>query len=216
MATERFRRRGAVHELRDLLPEVLIEAQGCDEITALSALRRAVETLCQSHGFGEESIATSVSREDVISGKVIRVSLPYSNLLRVVSVDEVDEDGTHMPLGKWRVERDAVAVSTRGLATPPEGERATVVVRAEFMPDVDAPVMDVDRFTKWRHLVVAWALKDLFAMPKQPWADTTRFQVYADRADRFLEDFLTTEQYFRNDARSRSAAPASASLNIFC
>lgn len=216
MATERFKRRGAVHELRDLLPEVLIEAQGCDEITALGALRRAVETLCQSHGFGEESIATSVSREDVASGKMIRVSLPYANLLRVVAVDEVDEDGGHKPLGKWRVERNAVAVSTRELATPPEGERATVVVRAEFIPDVDAPVMDVERFTKWRHLVVAWALKDLFAMPRQPWADTTRYALYAERADKFLEDFLIAEQYFGNDARSRSAAPATAWGNVFC
>ena len=216
MATERFRRRGAVNELRDLLPEVLIEAQGCDEITALSALRRTVETLCQSHGFGEESIATSVSREDVQAGKVVRVSLPYSTLLRVVSVDEVDADGGRRPLRKWRVERDFVAVPTRELATPPEGERATVVVRAEFMPDVDAPVMDVERFTKWRHLVVAWALKDLFAMPRQPWADTTRYALYAERADRFLEDFLITEQHFGNDARSRSAAPATACMNVFC
>lgn len=214
MSDERFKQRVMVRKLEDLLPEVLIEAQGCDEITALAALRRAVETLCQSHGFGEATLPVTLREKDVEAGRPCAAYLGGHNLLRVLSVTLFVPGREPEASDAWFTHGDRVIIGTSYLPTGKGDIRAEV--KAEFMPDVDGRVPDAERFTKWRHLVVAQALADLFAMPKQPWYDATRYLLYADRADRYLEDFLVTEHHYKGDARSPSAAPQNSSGNIFC
>lgn len=214
MAEERFKQRVMVRKLEDLLPEVLIEAQGCDEITALAALRRAVETLCQSHGFGEVTLPATIREEDIAARRPCVVSLGDMNLLRVLSVTQFVPGRKPEASDAWFVQDGRVFIGTSYLPTG-KGD-IKLRIKAEFMPDVDGRVPDAGRFTKWRHLVVAQALADLFAMPKQPWYDATRYLLYADRADRYLEDYLVTEHHYKGDARSPSAAPKDTSGNIFC
>ena len=206
---ERLRERVAVRRYSDLLPDVLIEAQGCDEITALAALRRSVETLSQSYGFCEADIFPVVTAESIKAGDDVRIGFPEESVLAVESVTT----SMGQPLERWTLADGILTLSTKEL---PSGRDVALCVHYSIMPSVDGEFPNPARFTKWRNLIVARALEDLFAMPKQPWADTTRFQLYRERASKWLEDFLITEHHFHGDARSRSAAQVTPAYNVFC
>ena len=212
MATKK---RHTIRKLTDLLPEILIEAQGCDEITAEAALRRAYEGLCMEYGFGEQTMWLTIHESDRDEEGDVRISLDNQNLLQVMSVCRKS---------RFDFEPVAFLYDGRELVIPrgalpftidKNGHGVGLRVTATFMPDVDEELRDAARVTKWRQLVVAKTLEDLFSMEGQRWTSAARYQVYASKADKMLETYLITERYYGNVAQSRSAA-SSPMFNVFC
>lgn len=203
-----MKRRSTLHSISDLLPEVLIEAQGCDEITAKAALRRAVETLCQNHSFGEQDLWFSVDKDDVTDENEVILPIDESIVSRINSVSYKGSRHQYVEISAfWENGRLYIPSNSLPIDTSRNGHKIGVKVNVDAMPDVDADIEDFERFTKWRHLIVDVALEDLLSMEGKPWANNTRYQFYARRALHSIEEFLLNENYSRGKVGERFAGP---------
>ena len=209
-------RRHTIRKLADLLPEVLIEAQGCDEITARAALTRAYEGLCVEYGFCEETMWLTVHKEDLAEDGCVHLSLDRQNVLQITEVSRKGANHTFLPIPFTYDGREVVIPH---LHLPSDLERnghgVGLRVKVQMMPDVDEDLKDVAMVTKWRNLIVAKTLEDLFSMEGQRWTSAARYQLYAAKAEKLVESFLITERHFGGVAQSRCAA-ASPAFNVFC
>ena len=216
MGKEKNRVRKTVRALEDLLPEVLIEAQGCDRVTALAALRRAYESLCQSYNFDERTFWVRVSEADRRTDGSAAVRLGRQNLIQVSSVCTKDPYGGFFAVA-FSLDGDLLVIPESELPEELErnGHAFGLRVTASFMPDVDGNVEDSAELTKWRLLVVAKALEDLLSMESQPWTSAARYQIYRERTERFIEDYLIAEKFHAGiEAPPRATVPPS--MNVFC
>lgn len=210
--------RHTVTNLKDLLPEVLIEAQGCDEITALAALRRAYEKLCISHGFDERTIMVSCRPDKVEQvGHLGHIKVGEQNMLRILNVERVFKDN-----GKRNIKPCPFDQIPGGFAVPmtvlfadDDSNLCFFRVTMTAMPDLDGKIYKTEKVTKWRNLLVAVALKDLFSMEGQPWASGARLSHYTIECDQYLSAFAITEGYYGSE-NTHYFASAPASTNVFC
>jgi hypothetical protein len=210
------KKRHTITKLSDLLPEILIEAQGCDEVTALAALRRAYEGLCVSYGFDEQDLWVTLGEKDRDEDGSVSLELDSQEILQVESVSRKSEYGTirEMP---FSYDGDVLRIEARDLPDQLEtnGHRLGIKITATFMPNVDDEFRNTATVTKWRLLIVAKTLEDLFSMEGQRWTSAARYQVYANRADKLLEDYLIYDKYYQGKHEAKSSA-SSPSMNIFC
>lgn len=207
-----LRKRTIIKQYEDLLPDILIEAQQCDGVTALAALRRTIEGLATEYDFFVETNCVTVSVVEDVDW--VKIPIDERNLLQILSVEYiVDGDEANPRPVEWKVvSHDMLFVRN---VSGGENEEVSFKITASYMPDFDAEIKHRDLVTKWRSLIVAKTLEDLFSMEGQPWANASRFQIYAIRSAKFLEDFIYTERISKHDSRSQSASLPS-SRNIFC
>ena len=206
--------RCTVRKFEDLLPEVLIEAQGCDEVTALAALRRAYETLCMSYNFDERTFWATLTEADRQEDGSAEIALGRQNLIQVVQV--CSKDGGRFLAMDFAVDGDRLIIPAKELPDKLErnGHAFGVRITASFMPDADGEIEDSAEFTKWRLLIVAKALEDLFSMEGQPWTSAARYQIYRERTARFVEDYLIAEKYHAGKEAPQQAS-ISPAYNVF-
>lgn len=205
--------RGAMRRLSDFLPDILIEAQGCDEVTAKASLRRVVEELCDI-GFGAQKMVREVDEGDVTEDeRWVRVALDCERVLRVHRVEV--KSGAWREVRDWTLEDGEVFIPVRYFPSELDENLTQVRVSFDSVPGVDEEFEDTERLTRWRRLIIAKVLCDLFSMTGQPWANPTRYQVYVERADRLQESFVLTDWMQDGAVRGMSAA-VGASENVFC
>lgn len=213
-----MKQRRTLRRLRDLLPEILIEAQRCDEITAEAALRRTYEELCTQHLFGEHEVHIPIAETDLQGNGEAVFPLCRCEVLQVLHARVVDDSG-YKSYPEYRYDKRGGQLIFKNEDLPSKDNLKNgnfeLVVVIDAIPAVDDDITDFEKFTKWRSLIVAKTLEDLFAMDGQPWANPTRYQIWASRASRYLEDYLIKEVHLEGDARSRTAA-VPISQNIFC
>lgn len=205
-----MKRRDALHSLSDLLPEILIEAQGCDEITAKAALRRSVETLCQNHSFGAVDMWFQIDKEDVNDENEVVLPIDESIVIRINGVYYKGPHHKYIEVSEafWENGRLYIPSVCLPINSTRNGHRVGVKVEMDIMPDVDADIENIDRFTKWRNLIIDTTLEDLLSMDGKPWANGARYQVFAKRAATSLEEFLINEKYSHGKVGERTVAPS--------
>lgn len=180
------------NKLTDLLPDVLIEAQRCDRITAEKALFRTAEELAYDHGFFRVWLRRKYTDETervcahfgpLCSGRVFHTD--DASVLRVLG-GMIDgrpycgplqlEDGRILAFGE--VWRDG------------GGEVAFLV---NVIPLMDEAYADPATLTRDRNVLIYGTLADLLAMPGKPWADEARAGLYRLRFQEALESWKTRQ-----------------------
>ena len=179
-------------KLIDLLPDVLIEAQRCDAITAERSLQRTVEDLAYNHNlfrvwttraydektpqFGPEPTRTL--------GKVFTV-----DDLSVLDVREAIIDGDPRACDSATYESGQLFVISRRWKDDGGEVRFLLTV----MPLIDATVFPPSTLTRDRLLIINGTLADLFSMPNKAWSDERRGALYLARFQEALESWKNRE-----------------------
>lgn len=162
--------RRVVRRLSDLVPDILIDAQRCDEITTRKALERAVEDLAYNHGFFRTTLTfsildtTTVERVNDVDYYVF-----FSDDTEILTVDHVEAilpngaqsiGGFEMRMegkiyvAKWAVPSNATAL--RFYCT--------------MLPMLDEDVTESSAMTRGRRVIVALALYDVYSKPGKQWS----------------------------------------------
>lgn len=205
--------RGEMRRLSDFLPDILIEAQGCDELTAKASLRRVVEELCDI-GFGSLKETREIDEGDVTEDdRWVRVSLCVEQVLRIHRVEV--KSGCWRNVKDYLFEDGAVFIPVRYFPSDMDENPTHVCVSYDGIPGVDDEFQDSERLTRWRRLIISKVLCDLFSMEGQPWANGSRYQIYLERAQKLQESFVLTDWMQGGAIRTGSAA-VGPEENVFC
>ena len=168
--------RNLATKLQDLLPDVLIEAQRCDDITAKKALERTAEELAYEHNFFTGKLRRKYDQDtDEVYRGMIRAKVFPVDALSILDVLECEVDGRARGVS---VEREPGRVLVYCPRWKDAGEVEMVI---SYLPPMDEDVLDPEVLTVGRRVLVAGALADLFAMSNQPWANPERSQLWRSR-----------------------------------
>lgn len=168
--------RNLATKLKDLLPDVLIEAQRCDEITAKKALERTAEELAYEHNFFTGKLRRKYNEDtDEEYHGMLRAKVFPVDELSILDVLACEVDGRERGV---RVEREPGRVLVYCPRWKDSGE---VEMLISYLPPMDEDVLDPEVLTVGRRVLVAGALADLFAMTNQPWANPERSQLWRSR-----------------------------------
>lgn len=172
-------KRALATKLIDLLPDVLIEVQRADGISAEKALQRTVEDLAYNHGFfrvwldrkygeGTPKVGTPVWRQD---GRIFFVD--EASVLRVVTafVDDRPFQGT-LSLEAGRI------LATGG---PWKEKGGDIHFLVELMPDLDMTFADPTWLTRERQTIVTGAIADLYGQPNRTWSNPDQYGLWRQR-----------------------------------
>lgn len=168
--------RNLATKLKDLLPDVLIEAQRCDEITAKKALERTAEELAYEHNFFTGKLRRKYDEDtDEEYHGMLRAKVFPVDELSILDVLACEVDGRERGV---RVEREPGRVL---VYCPRWKDAGEVEMLISYLPPMDEDVLDPEVLTVGRRVLVAGALADLFAMSNQPWANPERSQLWRSR-----------------------------------
>lgn len=168
--------RNLATKLKDLLPDVLIEAQRCDEITAKKALERTAEELAYEHNFFTGKLRRKYDEDtDEEYHGMLRAKVFPVDELSILDVLACEVDGRERGV---RVEREPGRVL---VYCPRWKDAGEVEMLISYLPPMDEDVLDPEVLTVGRRVLVAGALADLFAMTNQPWANPERSQLWRSR-----------------------------------
>lgn len=168
--------RNLATKLKDLLPDVLIEAQRCDEITAKKALERTAEELAYEHNFFTGKLRRKYNEDtDEEYHGMLRAKVFPVDELSILDVLACEVDGRERGV---RVEREPGRVL---VYCPRWKDAGEVEMLISYLPPMDEDVLDPEVLTVGRRVLVAGALADLFAMTNQPWANPERSQLWRSR-----------------------------------
>lgn len=168
--------RNLATKLKDLLPDVLIEAQRCDEITAKKALERTAEELAYEHNFFTGTLRRKYDEDtDEEYHGMLRAKVFPVDELSILDVLACEVDGMERGV---RVEREPGRVL---VYCPRWKDAGEVEMLISYLPPMDEDVLDPEVLTVGRRVLVAGALADLFAMSNQPWANPERSQLWRSR-----------------------------------
>lgn len=179
-------------KLIDLLPDVLIEAQRCDAITAERSLQRTVEDLAYNHNLFR--VWTTRKYDDATPkfgpeptrslGKVFSV-----DDLSVLDVREAIIDGDPRACDSATYESGQLFVISRKWQVGGGEVRFLLTV----MPLLDGTVFPPATLTRDRLLIINGTLADLFSMPGKAWSDERRAALYLLRFQEALESWKNRE-----------------------
>lgn len=183
-------RRQTIKRLSDLIPDILIEAQRCDEITAQKVLERAVEDLAWNHHFFMTTQTLSVNEKtpkEMFNN--VEYYVLYLDEMETNYVDKVafinDDDSVSNIGGFLLDEGGKMLLATR--AVPKKSGRVRITYA--MMPSVDADFDETAALTRGRRIIVALALYALFSMTDQPWGNPDRaafwMRVYTEALERW-------------------------------
>lgn len=168
--------RNLATKLQDLLPDVLIEAQRCDDITAKKALERTAEELAYDHNFFTGKLRRKYDKETEEEALgMVRAKVFPVDALSILDVLECTVDGRGRGVSV-RHEPGRVLVYC-----PRWKDAGEVEMLISYLPPMDEDVLDPEVLTVGRRVLVAGALADLFAMSNQPWANPERSQLWRSR-----------------------------------
>lgn len=169
--------RNLATKLQDLLPDVLIEAQRCDEITARKALERTAEELAYEHNFFQATIRRKydADTEEKYYGMMRAKIFPVDEM-SVLDVLSCEVDGRTRGV---RAEREPGRILVFCPRWKSDG--GEVEMRVSYLPLMDEETLDPEALTPGRRVIVSGALSDLFSMGNQPWASAERAALWRSR-----------------------------------
>lgn len=199
-------RRQTIKRLSDLIPDILIEAQRCDEITAQKALERAVEDLAWNHHFFMTTQTLSVNEKtpkEMFNN--VEYYVLYLDEMETNYVDKVafiNDDDSVSNIGGFLLDEGGKMLLTTRAVPKKEGR---VRITYAMMPSVDADFDETAALTRGRRIIVALALYDLFSMTDQPWGNPDRAAFWMRAYTEALERWKYNDR-FRGQTRGITIA----------
>lgn len=187
--------RSVVRRLSDLIPDILIEAQRCDAITARKALERAAEDLAYNHGFFRTTYTFTISEtttEEEYHGKPCYVF--YVDDTEVLGVEKIEAlgDGSTRVIDGYTVGAEGrVYVDKRAIPGSTDRLRFT----CSILPTVDEDVSESTAMTRGRRVILSLALYDVFGMPGQIWSNPDRASFWMRAFTEALETWNYNERF---------------------
>lgn len=190
-------KRRTVKRLSDLVPDLLIEAQRCDEITALKTLERTAEHLAYNYGFFSTTMTFSIG--DTTTTET-RNNVPCyvfftddTEILSVEKLEAVLENGT-ITIGGFEVGAEG-RVYVAKAAIP--GNLVSLRMICTMLPALDDDVSETSAMTRGRRVITSYALYELFAIPNQPWSSP-------DRSGYWMRAFIEALETWNYNERLRN------------
>lgn len=162
--------RGVITKLSDLLPDVLIEAQRCDGITARKALERTAEELAYDHNFFTAKFQRTYNQETPIQ----KWPPPSWRLFPIDDISVLEVLSCAVDGNMWDVATNFDSGNIYVACPRWKKDGGVVDFEVSYLPYLDEDLLDERILTKDRRVIVAGALRDLFSMSGKPWANETR------------------------------------------
>lgn len=189
-------KRRTVKRLSDLVPDLLIEAQRCDEITALKTLERTAEHLAYNYGFFSTTmtfaIGDTTTTEERNHVPCYTFFTDDSEILSVERMEAILKNGT-VGIGGFEVGQEG-RVYVAKAAVPGGAESLRMI--CTMLPALDDDVSESVAMTRGRRVITSYALYELFSIPNQPWSSP-------DRASYWMRAFIEALETWNYNERFR-------------
>ena len=181
--------------LNDLIPEILLEADGCPNLLAARALRRAGRKFCKESGYWREELSL-LSLADNTPSYDLTGALPADSeidgILSVVRESDGEALKDRSPLqlendySDWRNERGDPEVYTQFSPTAlrivpyPTTTTDSLRIFARLIPVLTATTLPDMVLNRYGEGIFAGAVAELLRVPNKPWSNATRAADFED------------------------------------
>lgn len=186
-------KRRTIKRVSDLVPDVLIEAQRCDGITAQKVLEHAAESLAYNYGFFRMTQTFSIS-ETTPTEKMNHIDcyVFYLDEMEALAVEKVEGlVGTSdtRTMGGFYFDAQDGKLYVQKSAVPSADAR--ILVHYSALPGVDDDVSETAALTRGRRVLLSLALYELFSQSGTQWGNPDRAAFWM----RCFTDALETWNY---------------------
>ena len=192
-------KRRTIKRISDLLPDILIEAQRCDAITAQKVLEHAAEDLAYNYGFFRLTQTFSIG-DTTPTEKMNHVDcyVLYLDEMEALSVEKVEgllDNNETRVMGGYFFDAQDGKLYVQKTAVP--GDDARLLVHYSALPGVDDDVSESAALTRGRRVLLSLALYELFSQAGTQWGNPDRAAFWMRCFNEALETWNYNER-FRN------------------